>query len=281
MDKNKENYVSIYYNEDLAVVQANELVRSRQDDLTILEAKLIRLAIAQVLKDDTDLKTYKCNVVDLAEFLQISPDNIYRDIQELSKSIMKKSIFIKDKDSRKQGYKIFHWIDYIEYKDGVITFRLSESLKPYLLGLQELFSRYEYDVVISLPTNNSIRLYELLASYQNIAYKKIIDHSFTDIPLEKNEFIFTIDWLRDYFNCAEKYPNTGDFIRRIIEPSIQAIKNNTLMSVEYRTVKEKRSIKAVIFKIKDWADSPEEAQKAIEKLREKDRKNGRRVLLNE
>lgn len=274
------NAVGIYYNKDLAIVQANELVRSRQDDLSLLEAKIIRLAISQVLKDDEDLKTYTCNVVDLANFLQISQDNIYRDIQELSKSIMKKSIFIRDKDSKKGGYKIFHWIDYIEYKEGVITFRLSESLKPYLLGLQELFTLYEYDIVISLPTNNAIRLYELLASYQNIQFKRVIDHSFSNLKLEKNEFLFTIEWLRDYFNCNDKYPNTGDFIKRIIAPSVEAIEKHTLMRMEYRTVSEKRKIKAIIFVMKSWTDNPAEAAEVLKRIREeRDKKGG--FLINE
>lgn len=275
-----KNTVGINYNKDLAIVQANELVRSRQDDLTILEAKIIRLAISQVLKDDKDLKTYTCNVVDLANFLQISQDNIYRDIQDLSKSIMKKSIFIRDKDSKKGGYKIFHWIDYIEYKEGVITFRLSESLKPYLLGLNELFTLYEYDIVISLPTNNAIRLYELLASYQNIQFRKVIDHSFSNIKLKNNEFLFTIDWLRDYFNCKDKYPNTGDFIKRIIIPSIEAIEKHTLMRIGYKTIREKRSIKAIVFIMKNWTDNPEDAAAVLKRLREENEKN-RSILIND
>ena len=245
--------VEITYNRELEIVQANELVRSRQEDLSLLEAKLIRLAISQVLKNDRDLKTYTCNVVDLANFLKISQDNIYRDIQELSKNIMKKSIFIRDKNSKKGNYKIFHWIDYIEYKDGVITFKLSESLKPYLLGLQELFTLYEYDTIISLPTNNAIRLYELLASYEKMRFKKeTLTRSLMNEELEKNEFLFTIDWLRDYFNCTDKYPNTGDFIRRIIAPSVRAIRKNTIMRPDYRVVKEKASIKAIIFTLNDW-----------------------------
>ena len=69
MDENtKDTAIAIKYSRDFAVIQANELVRSKQDDLTLLEAKLIRLAITQVLRDDTDLKTYSCNVVDLANF---------------------------------------------------------------------------------------------------------------------------------------------------------------------------------------------------------------------
>ena len=98
MDENENaNALAIKYNREYLVVQANELVRSKQDDLTLLEAKLVRLAISQVLENDTDFRTYSCNVVDLAKFLGISKDNIYRDIQDLSVNIMKKSIFIKEK----------------------------------------------------------------------------------------------------------------------------------------------------------------------------------------
>ena len=257
-EQNKENAIAIKYNKDFYVIQANELVRSKQDDLTLLEAKLIRLAITQVLRDDTDLKTYSCNVVDLANFLGIDNHNIYRDIQDLSKSLMKKSIFIKDKTQPKrkgkENYKIFHWIDYVDYTDGVITFKLSDSLKPYLIGLEQLFTLYGYDAVIGLPTNYSIRLYELIASYQNMTVRLMPDTNYTDIPIEKNEFIFTVDWLRDYFNCNDKYPNTGDFVKRVIDGAVKAIVKNTLMRLSYRTVKKGRSITHIVFKLNEWTN---------------------------
>ena len=272
----KENAIAIKYNKDFYVIQANELVRSKQDDLTLLEAKLIRLAITQVLRDDTDLKTYSCNVVDLANFLGIDNHNIYRDIQELSKSLMKKSIFIKDKTQPKrkgkENYKIFHWIDYVDYTDGVITFKLSDSLKPYLIGLEQLFTLYGYDAVIGLPTNYSIRLYELIASYQNMTVRLMPDTNYTDIPIEKNEFIFTIDWLRDYFNCNDKYPNTGDFVKRVIDGAVKAIVKNTLMRLSYRTVKKGRSITHIVFKLNEWTN--QDFTDYVKQLRGWDKENG-------
>ena len=39
----KENAVAITYGKNFSVIQANDLVRSKQDNLSILEAKLIRL----------------------------------------------------------------------------------------------------------------------------------------------------------------------------------------------------------------------------------------------
>ena len=261
-----ENAIAIKYNKDFLVIQANELVRSKQDDLTLLEAKLIRLAITQIVREDNQFNTYSCNVVDLANFLGISSKNIYRDSQELSKSLMKKSIFIKDKSKPKnkgrENYKIFHWVDYVEYIDGVITFKLSDSLKPYLLGLEQLFTMYGYDAILNLPTNYSIRLYELIASYQNMSVRVMPDTNYTVIPIEKNEFIFTISYLREYFNCVDKYPNAGDFIINVIDKAVKAIQKNTLMKVSYRKVKKGRSIEYIVFKLNDWGEpSPEWKEK--------------------
>ena len=255
--ENNENAIAIKYNREYLVVQANELVRSKQDDLSLLEAKLIRLAISQVLEEDTDFRTYSCNVVDLAKFLGISKENIYRDIQDLSVNIMKKSIFIREKEPNKKGkqnYKIFHWVDYVEYKDGTITFKLSENLRPYLIGLEELFTAYSYEALIDLPTNYSIRLYELLASWQNTTIREVPKTNYTNVPIERNEFIFTIGYLREYFNCVDKYPNAGDFIINVIDKAVKVIQENTLMRVSYRKVKKGRSIEYIVFRLDDWGE---------------------------
>ena len=127
---------AISYNQDASVVQANELVRSKQDDLSLLEAKLLRLAISQVLKDDTDLKTYSCSITDLAKFLKITPDNVYRDIQSIGNTFMRKCIFISshnDTNTNEPNYKIYHWISSFEYNNGIITFKLSDEIKPYII----------------------------------------------------------------------------------------------------------------------------------------------------
>lgn len=254
--RQKEQGLELNYNGDLAVIQANELVRSKQDDLSLLEAKLVRLAVSQVLKNDQELQTYTCPIVDLAKFLNISKDNIYRDVQELAKTLMKKSIFIKDPDQPtkkgKPNYKIFHWIDFVEYKDGQITFKISDSLKPYLIGLEKLFTRYPLSAVIELPTSYSIRLYELIASYENIKWRHLPSVPYThDIRVAPDEFYFTVDWLRDYFNCQDKYKNASDFTKRVINSSVEAINENTYMKVDYRIVKAGRSISHIVFKLRE------------------------------
>lgn len=248
----------IFYDKDLTVVQANELVRSKKDDLTLIEAKLIRLAIGQILKEDTDFRTYSCEIVDLARFLGISSDNIYRDVKDINESLMKKYIYIEDPTRRdRRGnprYKLFHWVDTAEYDNGVITYKISEELKPYLLGLERFFTKYGYESIAALPSDYAIRLYELLASYQNLTVKKKRENDF-DIEIEKNEIVFEIKWLRAYFGCERKYPNAGDFLKRVIDGSVNAIQQHTDMRLTYRTLKSGRFIKYVIFKIHAWYDS--------------------------
>lgn len=245
----ENNTTPIAYNGDFYIAQANELVRSKQDDLSLVEAKIIRLAISQILKDDKDFRTYKCNVSDLASFLGINQKNIYRDIRDISMSLMKKSIFIVDKTkSRKNGeynYKTFNWVDLIEYNDGTLTIRLSESLKPYLIGLNELFTTYGYSAIVALPSNYSIRFYELVASYYNI---KNHCNVYEGINIESNEFVLSIEYLRSFFNCENKYPNTNDFLRRTIDSSIEALRKHSFLFVSYRTVTKGRKITHLIFK---------------------------------
>ena len=94
-------------------MQANELLRSKQSDLTLMESKLIRLAVSQIMKGDKDLRTYKVNVSQLAEFLEVPKTNVYRSMQDINISLMQRVIFIRDKEvpdkKGKPNYKILHW----------------------------------------------------------------------------------------------------------------------------------------------------------------------------
>ena len=259
-----ETTLNIQYNKEALVVQANELIRSKQDEFTLLEAKLIRLAIAQILMEDTDLKTYNCNATELANYLGIPKGNVYRELGTIAKNLMNKVIKIEDKKSKPKAngeysYKLFHWVDYYEYNNGMITLKLSESLKPYLLGLNELFTEYGYNSILALPTTNSIRLLELLKSYENLANTYSPNFAATnpypEVEKADNELIFTIDYLKEFFNCTDKYTNNRGFITRVIEASVRAINEKSpTHKVSFRIVKEGRSIAYVLFKINAWED---------------------------
>lgn len=261
-----ENGLSnIQYNRESLIVQANKILRAKQDDLTLLEAKLIKLVVSQIAMNDSDLLTYSCNVTDLASFLEIPQDNIYRDMDSLSSTILTKRIYLIDENRKykKNGepnYLKFQWVSSFRYNSGLITIRLNDELKPWLLGLHAAFTEYGIDCILKLPTSNSIRLLELLKSYEytvNVYSPRYKPTTlFPHIPKDNNELIFSIDYLKNYFNCADKYHNkTSDFIKWVIDSSVKAINiNQENMRVSYRTVKEGRKIGYVLFKINAFAD---------------------------
>lgn len=247
------------YNKELLVLQANELVRSQQDNLSLLEARLVRLAIAQVFKNDDDFRTYEVDIISLAKLLKMDKHNIYHEMDKLTTDLMRKIIYIKDKtDSKKSNYLKLHWVDTVRYKDGIITIKLSEELRPYLLGLQQLFTMFSYENVIELPTNYSIRLFELLTSYQNMKYRGYHNKQFNGVEIEEGEVVFTVDYLRRFFNCEEYYKDSnGKFIEKVIKSSVNYINKKTVTRVTYRTEKNERNykeIKYVIFKFHSIGD---------------------------
>lgn len=259
-----ETTADIKYNKEALVVQANELIRSRQDELTLVEIKLIRLAISQIVETDIDLRTYTCSITELAKHLGLAQDNLYRDVEQIGKSLIKKVIYVKDttKPLKKNGqynYELFPWVDYFSYRDGKITIRLSDKLKPLLIGLNEQFTRYGYSNVVSLPTPNSIRLLELLTSYENIVnpYKLYqYEQPFPNIEKSNEEMIFSVDYLREYFNCTNKYSNNNMFISRVIAPSVAAInEKSTTHKVSYRTVKKGKKIAYILFMVNAWSNA--------------------------
>lgn len=262
-----ENTFEMRYEPEALVVQANELIRSNQSDFSLLEAKLLRLAISQIVMEDTDLKTYTCRITDLAKFLNITADNIYREAENITDSLMSKVITIKDKSKkpkRKGEYPWvkFHWVETCYYNgDGLITLKLNDELKPYLLGLNRLFTEYGLECILNLPTNYSIRLFELLASYQNCVNSYSANFNplnlFPHIQKQDNELIFSIEYLKEYFNCADKYEQDRDFVKWVIGSAVKAINNkgcDSTMKVSYRTAKEGRKIGYVLFKINAWED---------------------------
>lgn len=252
--KNNQDYEDckpIKFCPDYFVVQANELVRSKQPAMTLIEAKFLRTVIAQIIQRDKMFFTYSCKLSDLAEFLEIPLPDAYRTFKDISDKLMKRYIYIPKGTFDRKGrpnYRMFQWVAQAEYEDGVCKVKLSNELKPYLLELNALFTQYNLESILALPTVYSLRLYELLCSYQNMLAKGGYENP-TSIPLEEDEFIFSLEYLRELFDCENKYPNSGDFMKRTVVPAVEAINKHTIMRVSYRKNCYGKRILHVIFKI--------------------------------
>lgn len=237
----EEKALEIRTDRHTTVAQANKIIRANQEALSVMEAKFLRLIISQTKKSDDDLFLYKVSCGELAEILNIPLDTVYHEAKNTVVELMKKVIVLEDKSKHKTI--ALHWVETMKYDKGVFTIRLSNDLKPYLLQLQELFTVCNLNEIMALPTTNSIRLYELIESYREKT-NRFREQKYTmfNIPFELalNEIAFSIEELRKYFNCENKYSNTPMFIKRVIEPSVIAINNNCplpWLKIKYRAIK--------------------------------------------
>ena len=153
----EEKIYLIDYNKEKRVTVANKIIHGKQT-MTRQTAKLLRLLITQIAKEDKDLKTYKCDIKELAKFLGIEEKNMYRDIQKACEELMKSIIYIKDEKS----WTMLHWTSRAEYKDGIVTLKLSDEIKQYVIELKNYFTQYKIENILNFNSFYAIRIYEIL-----------------------------------------------------------------------------------------------------------------------
>jgi len=219
------------YNDAHNIVVANDVVKGKQE-MTLQEARLLRLLITQIAQEDKDLMTYTTKISELATFLNIPKNNLYRDVKDICDSLMKRIIRIGCGNPKKP-WKIFQWLQLAEYDgNGTLTIKLSNQIKPFVIGLSEYFTQYKLANILAMNSVYAIRLYELL---------KCDDHK-DDYPS------YTIKELRQAFGCEKKHKQFGHFKSRVIDIAVKEINEKTdlyISRVEY--IKKSRAVVGLKF----------------------------------
>lgn len=234
MPRNKKYEMT--YNSEHYTVAANDIIRGKQS-MTLQTARLIRLLITQVVKEDKDLKTYTCKISDLAKFLNVDSSNLYRNMYQICGAALDSKVYIGTGNPR-HPWKMFPWISLAEYDGkGTLTLRLSEQIKPYVLELDKWFTQYQLKNILEFNSYYAIRLYEILQCEDGL-YRH-----------EKESHEFEIEELRQFFNCENKYVRISQFKEKVIEVAIREINEKSDIYVEATYKKCGRAINSVIFEV--------------------------------
>lgn len=206
--------------------------------MTLQTARLIRLLITQVVKEDKDLKTYSCRISDLADFLNIDSSNLYRNIREICECAMKSIVYIGT-GNPKHPWKMLHWLSTASYDgEGTLTLRLSDELKPYVLELEKWFTQYQLKNILEFNSYYAIRLYEIIkcANGEQGGYEDSLEFDITE--------------LRQYFDCENKYKLFADFKRKVIEIAVREINEKSDIWINPIYKKAGRAVTSIEFEIK-------------------------------
>ena len=214
------------------VVKENDLVQRAQYRLNAGEQKLVCYVISRIKPTDTRLDDQTIRILDFADITGVDKRHAYRDFVSMINGIDKKAQWIKMGD---EVFK-FRWFSEAKYNErkGTITVRLHSQLQRYLIDLRRNFTQYELWNILSLKSKYSIRMYELLRSYQF-----------------QSQHRFDIDELKTLLS-AENYTTFKDFRRRVLDVAVKEINQYTDLEVtaKFESAGREHRVKGVSFDIK-------------------------------
>ncbi len=218
------------------IIKSNRLIESSYK-LTTNEQKLILIFASLVKTDDKDFKTYKVQVKDLIEKLDLQKSkSAYEELKKITLNLMKKVIIINvpsDDNSNQLDTIQLNWFSSVKYLNGrgIIEAHFDPTLKPFLLNLKERFTSYKLQNIICMNSSYSIRIYEILKQYQTIG-KRII----------------SIIKLKEMLGISQKkYSRYNNLKQKVILTAYKEINEKTDINFEFEEIKSGRKVDKIKF----------------------------------
>lgn len=225
---NTENYV----------VMANNLIKSKSK-LSLNEIKLLRLTIMQVMATDNELMTYQIHIKELAKLIGLNDDaHLYRTVQTMARHLLQEVVCICSEETK--NWEMFQWCSSCRYREGIITIKLHDDLKPYLIQLKKNYTQYMVADILVLKSVYAIRIYELLR--EGFKGQKVYADNCAIVTLD-------VDTIRKATNTEEKYSQMGHFKVKVIDIAIKEINDKLSYHVTCEPIKNSRKIVGFKFKI--------------------------------
>jgi plasmid replication initiation protein len=221
---------------------ANQFIQHARYKLTPREQKLI-LYMATLLKpEDSDFETYLVPVSEIEYILKSDETkkhgSFYERLDDLLDSITDKKITFPT-DFTIDGVRLRGHINWVagavpKYdENGVlcVEFGFSPQMKPFLLGLRERFTRFEFLEVAKMKSGFSIRIYQMCKAFY-----------FENIRHGRNVLAVGIRELKSRLGISDKYPDFRNFRRKVLDIAKEEINEKTRLSIDYDFIKKGRNI---------------------------------------
>lgn len=233
------------YSEEWIVLQ-NRLLNAISD-LELNERRLI-MFLSPLVRKEIDKNPYQhtfiVRVKDFQEEYGIKSNRYYEELAEICNSLQHKTYQFWD-FSKNKKYKSkvkVTWITKGNYKDnqGEVHIDLHNDVIEMLTVFDKTnpFTKYQRQMIVKLGCYGII-LFELIWSclYQKNKTK-----------------LYTIEYLREKFNCIDSYLTATDFKRYVLDRAIKDIEKHTPLRISYTQKKKGRVVTEILFAFKNLDD---------------------------
>lgn len=238
--KTNQTYDNLATLRGYLVVKSNDLVQKSRFKLSLQEQKIILYLISKIRPEDMDLKEHILEIRDFCKVCGLDANNgaNYKYIKKVLKDLRDRSIWVSLADGSETTLA---WINIVTMnaKSGAVKIQLDERMKPYLLQLQHNLTCYELLYILAMRSRYSIRLYEILKSYEY-----------------RHREVFEMGNLKRLL-AAENYIRYNDFKRNVLEIAIKEINALSDLNVRYEVLKDGRRYSKIKFFMHEKKDIDE------------------------
>jgi len=158
------------FNERKIVKQKIELTNA-SSPLSRTEIDFVLTIISQIKKEDTEFKEYRFSIKELEKKMERKLNS--KQLRDMAISLMSKPLLLplNGKLDSKQ-WSVIGWFKHFDYDNGNISCSFDSRLKPYLIGINNRFSKGSLTSLLPMRSKYSKELYMLLI-YE--AYKGFFD----------------------------------------------------------------------------------------------------------
>ena len=220
------------------VVKSNELVQKSRHELSTMEQKTVAYICSKIKPSESGKEyqlDYDFNIRDYCRVCGIDYDNgkNYANIKAMLKHLSDRSMWLTLPD---ESETLVRWLSKVTVnkKSGLVKVKLDEDLVPYLFDLKQKFIQYKLLAILGMKSAYSIRIYELLKSYQ-------IQHSKT-FDLDELKHLLMVENVASY----KRFP---DFRRYVLDIAKREINKLSDISVDYEPIKRGNKVVKVKFTI--------------------------------
>lgn len=219
------------------VVMANAITQAGQG-LNLAEKRIIFAVIAKMSGKIDSSGFVKLTASEYSATYNIPVDLAYTQLKSASEGLFNRYISLREDDAKGVLVSRFRWLDACKYHDGCgfVIISFSKHVIPYLIDLDEKFTKYKLQQACALRSVYSWRLLELLKQQSNC---------WLHISIDDLHYAFETP--------ASIRNNFGKLRSKIIEPAVRELTAKDGWRIEWEAQKEGRRVASLLFKFEKAA----------------------------
>jgi plasmid replication initiation protein len=200
--------------------------------LTRSEIDFIFTIISQIKKEDTEFKDYYFTIKELEVKMErkLNP----KQVQDMTLSLFSKPLLLPvDGKLDSKNWIAVNWFKHVQYKEGNISCSFDKRLKPYLIGINNRFSKGSLSVLLPMRSRYSKEVYMLLAydAFKGF-YEVEVEHLMKKLKVPKSMLVY------------------ADFKRKVLLQSQKDLDKFSDIIFTFEEIKKGRKVHRLKFNIK-------------------------------